>query len=199
MLDIAVITTLPEPVQRQMTVDEFIALADDDGVDRMLLQGQLWEKPMTKRNRWHAACEAAITYLLTVWLKSQPKPRGKVFSGEAGFILRGTPGSAVGIDVAYASHDVISRNDVNTRLIDGVPILAVEILSPNDKQDEVTSKVREYLDVGVALVWVVEPVFQTVTVYRPNERPRLFSGADILSGDPLMPGLQFTVDQIFED
>lgn len=182
-----------------MTVDEFIALPDDDGVDRMLIQGQLWEKPIAKRNRWHAACEAAISRLLGNWAMSQPKPRGKVFSGEAGFILRGTPGSAVGIDVAYASHDVISRNDINTRLIDGAPVLAVEILSPNDKQDEVTSKVREYLDVGVALVWVVEPVFQTVTVYRTNERPQLFSGTDILSGDPLMPGLQFKVDQIFED
>ena len=182
-----------------MTVHEFIALPDDDGVDRMLLQGQLWEKPMTKRNRWHAACEAAITYLLTSWLKSQSKPRGKVFSGEAGFILRGAPGSAVGIDVAYASHEVISRNAVDTRLIDGPPVLAVEILSPNDKQDEVTSTVREYLDVGVALVWVVEPVFKTVTVYRPNERPQLFSGTDVLSGDPLMPGLQITVNQIFED
>ncbi|HEY4259093.1 MAG TPA: Uma2 family endonuclease [Schlesneria sp.] len=193
------ITTLPEPVQRQMTVDEFIALPDDDGVDRMLLHGQLWEKPMTKRNRWHSACEAAIARLLGNWAALQPKPRGKVFSGEAGFILRGSPGSAVGIDVAYASHEIISRNDLNTRLIDGPPVLAVEILSPNDKQDEVTSKVREYLDVGVALVWVVEPVFQTVTVYRPNERPQLFSDADILSGDPLMPGLQITVNQIFED
>jgi Uma2 family endonuclease len=193
------ITTLPEPVQRQMTVDEFIALPDDDGVDRMLLQGQLWEKPMTMRDRWHSACEAAIAYLLGNWAMLQPKPRGKVFSGEAGFILRGTPGSAVGIDVAYASHEVISRNDIDTRLIDGPPVLAVEILSPNDKQDEVTSKVREYLDVGVALVWVVEPVFQTVTVYRPNERPQLFSGTDVLSGDPWMPGLQISVNQIFED
>jgi Uma2 family endonuclease len=141
-----------------MTVNEFIALPDDDGVDRMLLQGQLWEKPMVMRDRWHSACEASIAYLLGNWAVLQSKPRGKVFSGEAGFILRGTPGSAVGIDVAYASHDVISRNDLNTRLIDGPPVLAVEILSPHDKQDEVTSKVREYLDVGVALVWVVEPV-----------------------------------------
>eukprot|EP00475_Leptophrys_vorax_P011124 TRINITY_DN17663_c2_g1_i1.p1 TRINITY_DN17663_c2_g1~~TRINITY_DN17663_c2_g1_i1.p1 ORF type:complete len:155 (+),score=2.01 TRINITY_DN17663_c2_g1_i1:366-830(+) len=145
-----------------MTVAEFIALPDDDGVDRMLIQGQLWEKPMTERDRWHSGCQAAIAYLLGDWWKSQPRPRGKVLSGGAGFILQATLGSVVGIDVAYTSHEVISRNNIDNGLIDGPPVLAVEILSPNDKQDEVTSKVREYLDVGVALVWVVEPVFQTV-------------------------------------
>ena len=84
-------------------------------------------------------------------------------------------------------------------MIDGPPVLAVEILSPSDKQDEVIAKVREYLDVGVALVWIVEPVFQTVTVYRPNERPKMFSGSDVLSGHDQMPGFQTTVNQIFED
>ena len=193
------IATLPEPVTRPLTVEEFFSLPDDDGIERMLIQGRLWEKPMTKRNKWHSSCEAAIARLIGNWVMSQPKPRGKVFSGEAGFVLRGMPGSAVGIDVAYARHDVISRSEVDTRMIDGPPDLAVEILSPSDKQDEIIAKVREYLDVGVPLVWIVEPVFQTVTVYRPNERPQLFSGTDVLTGGIHMPGLEITVNEIFED
>lgn len=193
------VATLPEVAERLMTVDEFFALPDDDGVDRMLLRGRVWEKPMTKRNRWHSSTTTNIGAILRQWVLTQQKPRGCVYSGEAGFKLRGTPGSAVGIDVAYASHEVVSRCDVNTTMIDGPPVLAVEILSPSDKQDEVIAKVREYLDVGVALVWIVEPVFQTVTVYRPNERPKMFSGSDVLSGHDQMPGFQTTVNQIFED
>ena len=193
------ITTLPEAPQQLMTLDEFMVLADDEGVDRMLIQGRLWERPMTRRNRWHAACEAAIAGLLWSWLRSQPKPRGMVFSGEAGFVLRGTPASAVGIDVAYASYEVVSRSDHGTRMVDGPPILAVEILSPSDKQEEVLAKVREYLDVGVPLTWVVEPVFQTVTVYRPNDRPKLYSGTDVLTGENQMPGFSITVQDIFEN
>lgn len=181
-----------------MTVEEFFALPDDDGVDRMLIQGRLWEKPMTKRNRWRSSCEAAIARLIGNWVMSQSKPRGRVFSGEAGFILRGTPSSAVGIDVAYASHEVLSRSVAETRM-DGPPVLAVEILSPSDKQEEIIAKVREYLDVGVALVWIVEPEFKTVTVYRPGDRPKLYSGADKLSGGEQMPGFEITVNQIFED
>jgi len=182
-----------------MTLEEFFALPDDDGMERILIRGRLLEKPATKRNRWNSSCEAAIARLIGNWVVSQPKPRGKVFSGEAGFILRGTPGTSVGIDVAYASHEIVSRSDTTTRMIDGPPVLAVEILSPNDSQEEIITKVSEYLDVGVALVWIVEPMFQTVTVYRPNERPTLFSGSDVLTGTDQMPGFQITVNQIFED
>ena len=193
------IATLPEPVTRPLTVEEFFSLPDDDGVERMLIQGRLWEKPMTRRNRWHSWTETRIAFLLETWRLKQPKPRGTVFSGECGFALRHDPSTAVGIDVAYASPEVVQACDDSSRMVNGPPVLAVEILSPSDKQDEIIAKVREYLDVGVALVWIVEPVFQTVTVYRPNERPRLFSGTDVLTGGTQMLGLEITVNEIFED
>lgn len=193
------IATLPETAERLMTLDEFLPLLDDDRRDRMLIRGRLWEKAMTRRSRWHSSAEASLARLIGNWVKSQPKPRGRVYSGEGGFRLRRSPDSAVGIDVAYASHEVVERSEASTRLIDGPPVLAIEILSPSDKQAEITAKVREYLDVGVQLVWVVEPVFQTVTVYRPNERPRLFSGDDVLVGDPDLVGLKIIVAEIFED
>lgn len=76
---------------------------------------------------------------------------------------------------------------------------AVEFLSPSDKQEEITAKVNEDLDVGVAQVWLVETVFQTVTVYSPAVRPRLFAGSDPLSGGDSMRGFQITVNDIFAD
>jgi Uma2 family endonuclease len=193
------VATLTDAATPLMTAEEFFALPDNDSVDRMLIQGKLLEKPMTRRNRWHSSTEARIASLLDQWARRQPKPRGRVFSGEGGFVLRDSPSTAVGIDVAYASAEVVQACDDSTRMVNGPPVLAVEILSPNDKQEEIIGKVREYLDVGVALVWIVEPEFQTVTVYRPNDRPQLFTGADVLSGEPHMPDLQFTVNEIFED
>jgi Uma2 family endonuclease len=193
------LATLPEPTERLMTVEEFFELPENDGVDRMLIRGRLLENPATRRNRWHSSTEAAIAYLLNRWLRTQPKPRGRVYSGEGGFVLRDEPGSAVGIDVAYASHEVVSHSETTTRMVDGPPVLAVEILSPSDKQEEVIEKVREYLSVGVQLVWIVEPVFQTVTVYQPNARPEMFTGNEVLVGDPHMPGLSVVVSEIFED
>jgi Uma2 family endonuclease len=189
--------TATEASPRLMTAEEFLALPDD-GMDRMLIRGRLWERAMTRRNRWHSRVEAQIVYLLKRWRETLPRPRGQVYSGEAGFRLRRDPDTIVGIDVAYVSAEIAGRDPDDTMLIDGPPILAVEILSPNDNQEEIAAKVDSYLEAGVPLVWVVDPHFQTVTLYRPDGQPEMFSGNDELTGDPHMPGFRVAVSQIFE-
>lgn len=42
------------------------------------------------------------------------------------------------------------------RVIEQPPILAVEILSPEDRYAELTIKIRKYLDWGSAAVWVID-------------------------------------------
>jgi Uma2 family endonuclease len=44
------------------------------------------------------------------------------------------------------------------RIVTNPPYLCVEILSPEDSAVETIDKVREYLDFGVAWVWVIDPV-----------------------------------------
>ncbi len=181
-----------------MTIDEFLALPDD-GTERMLIRGVLWEKLMTRRNRHHAHTEARIAHVLIEWLHRQPEPRGDILSGEAGFILEHDPDSGVGIDVAYVSPEICARQaESETTMIDGPPVLAVEILSPNDTQKEVHAKIADYLASGVAIVWVVEPVFQTVTVYRPRQKTEFFTDDDELAAEPELPGFRARVNQFFE-
>jgi Uma2 family endonuclease len=117
--------------------------------------------------------------------------------GDAGFRLRSDPESTVGIDLAYISAELAAGTPDDAYLIDGVPSLAGEILSPSDEIEDILEKVQEYLDAGVALVWVLEPVFRTVTVYRPGVEPVLFSASQELSGDPPLPGFRVRVADIF--
>jgi len=102
-----------------------------------------------------------------------------------------------GIDVVYISAELAAREPEDTRVIDGIPILAVEILSPSNTIEEVTEKLREYLAVGVPLVWMVDPHFHTVTVYRPGAPPEMFNEAQQLSGEPHLPGFVVPVAKIF--
>jgi Uma2 family endonuclease len=152
---------------------------------------------VTRRSRSHSRVEARIAQLLGDWLDQQPTPRGEVYAGEVGCRLRGTPDSAVGIDVIYISAELAASQPAETRMIDGPPILAVEILSPNDTEEEVNEKVQEYLAVGVPLVWVVDPAFRTVTVYRPGAEPEMFNINQQLSGEPHLPGFVVPVAKIF--
>ena len=76
----------------------------------------------------------------------------------------------MGIDVAFVSAEV-AANEPDAPYFEGAPVLAVEILSPSDKQEEIDEKVELYLETGVAIVWVVNPRFRTVVVFR-RKQPR---------------------------
>jgi Uma2 family endonuclease len=180
-----------------MTTDELLAMPED-GVERELIRGQLWEKPMTRRNRPHSKVTITLGTFLHNWLMQQPKPRGEVLGGEAGFRIRRNPDSTVGIDVAYISAELAASTPPMARLVDGPPVLAVEILSPRDEYEQVTEKVKEYLDAGVALVWVVDPAFRTVQVYRREASPELFNDQQYLSAEPHLPGFRVAVADIFD-
>jgi Uma2 family endonuclease len=183
----------PSPM---MTLEEMLALPDD-GMERELIRGQLQERPMTKRNRWHSGVEARIAKVLGIWLDTQPEPHGEVVSGEAGFRLSSDPDSGVGIDVAYVSAEVASATPKKVAFFEGPPVLAVEILSPSDRQEEIDDKVALYLETGVLLVWVVSPRFRTVCVYRPGAAPELFNETHELTAEPHLPGFRVAVAKLF--
>ena len=174
-----------------MTVEEFLALPEN-GVHRELIQGRVREMGMTVRNRFHSRIEARIVQKLLNWLDQQSQPHGEVVCGEAGFRLKGTKESLVGIDVALVSHELIARTEKKEAMYDGPPILAVEILSPSDKHQDTVDTVATYLEVGT-IVWVIDPDFQTITVFRPGDRPRALNIEDELRADADLPGFRVRV------
>jgi Uma2 family endonuclease len=187
-----------------MTTADLLAMPDD-GVERWLIRGELREKypnpegpPMTIRNRFHSRVMTRASKLIDNWLDQQPEPRGSVLCGEAGVRLSRDPDSTVGIDVVYVSADVVARQGDDSSLIDGVPILAVEILSPSDTVEEMRDKVAEYLHAGVPLVWVIDPYDRMVRVYRPGTRPQFFDEAQELTGEPQLAGFRLPIALLFK-
>ncbi len=89
-----------------MTTAQLLAFLDD-GVERELIRGGLRERPMTRRNRLHAATEARIARILGNWLEHNSQVAGDVLSGEAGAILAQQPDTTVGIDVAVFSLETL--------------------------------------------------------------------------------------------
>ncbi len=178
-----------------ITTEQLLAMPQD-GMDRWLIRGELREKPMTVRNRWHSRIMARVTQFLSNWLDQQPEPRGAILCGEAGCRLRRDPDTTVGIDVVYISAELAARASDETSLIDGVSVLVVEILSPSDTQEEVDEKTDGYLHAGVALVWVIDPHDRTVTIYRPGSEPELVNVRQELSGEPHLPGFRVSVANI---
>lgn len=178
-----------------MTTEEMLALPEN-GMDRELIRGELREKPITRRNRRHSRVETRIAKVLDLWLDAQPEPRGEVVSGEVGFNLSRDPDSSVGIDVAYVSAEVTARHP-EASYFEGPPVLAVEILSPSDRQEEIDEKVALYLETGVALVWIVNPRFKTVTIFRAGADPAMVNERQELTAEPHLPGFRTAVAILF--
>jgi Uma2 family endonuclease len=179
-----------------MTTEELLALPKD-GMDRWLIRGQLREKPRNVHNRAHSRSMVRVGRFLDNWLDQQPEPRGQVLCGEAGMRLRRNPDTTVGIDVVYVSAEVAARLAQETTLIDGIPILVVEILSPSDTLQEIDEKIDDYLTAGVPLVWVINPHRRTVEILRPGAEPELVNVHQQLSGEPHLPGFHVSVAQPF--
>jgi Uma2 family endonuclease len=178
------------------TTEEMLALPEN-GVERWLVRGQLREKPMTYRNRCHSRIMARVTFLLEKWLEMQPEPRGQVLCGEAGIRLQRDPDTTFGVDAVYISAETAARQAEDTTIIDGIPVLVVEILSPSDTQEEINDKIDDYVRAGVPLVWIIDPRRRTVQVIRPQQEPELVNVRQELSGEPHLPGFRVAAAQLF--
>jgi Uma2 family endonuclease len=59
--------------------------------------------------------------------------------------------------------------------------------------------VSEYLNAGVALVWVVYPAKRDVALYRPvPESPIVLGATDTIMDLPELPGFRCSVAELFE-
>ena len=182
---------------RPLTTADLLAIPDD-GRRRWLIQGELREQEVTTRNRFHSITMAFLTGELYVWLRTRSEPKGVIVCGEAGVRLPGEPETTVGVDVAYVPPDVMVRQTDETTLIEGVPALIVEILSPTDKVEEIDEMIAAYQRAGVPLVWVVDPRDRTVTIYRLGKKPTFVNEDQELDGGDVLPGFRVPVARLFE-
>lgn len=183
-----------------LTTEDLLALPEDAGVERYLIDGQLRElrgNDVTVRNRLHGELTANVSYIIKQWITSKPSSTGKVYSGEVGVILARNPDTTVGVDVAYFDEATVAKQTDESSMIVGVPVLAVEILSPSDTVGAVREKVGKYLQCGVKFVWTVDPYERTVRVYQPDSQAQTLDEASEFCGDPQLPGLRVKISELF--
>jgi Uma2 family endonuclease len=178
-----------------MTVDEFWEFVNrPENADRLfeLRHGQVIE--LSRPKTPHGIVTSNVTTDLTNYARRVRK--GFVTSNDAGVVLAEHPGTVVGPDVAYFV-GVRRFREVVPKWSDVPPILAVEVLSPNDKPSEVNEKVEDYLRNGVKVVWLVDYESERVTVYKPDRAHTVLKAAAELSGGDELPGFSCKVGDFF--
>lgn len=131
-----------------------------------------------------------LTHQLLNW--NDRDAGGVVFDCSAGFWL---PNKALrSPDAAWVRRerwDALSRDD-REKFAPLAPDFVVELRSRTDRLAHLRAKMQEYVENGVRLAWLIDPVERRVEVYRPGQTPLVLDAPAAVAGDPELLG--FTLD-----
>jgi Uma2 family endonuclease len=122
---------------------------------------------------------------------------GQLSGAETGFHIAHDPDTVRAPDVAFVAAERLPSPEPKG-FFPGPPDLAVEVVSPDDRDSQVQAKVQNWLDAGCRVVWLVDPRRQTVQVFQSRSDARVLGLSDTLSGEPLLPGFSLAVAEIFK-
>ena len=77
------------------------------------------------------------------------------------------------------------------------PDFVVELRSPSDRLSMLQDKMVEYLDNGIQLGWLIDPLDKRVYIYRPGQPVEASENPATLSGGSVLRGFVFEVREIW--
>ena len=175
-----------KPIKTEMTLDEFLE-CDLDKYEYMM--GELIPMPPTTGE--HGDISSNIQWYLQTYVRRNQI--GRVYTSDTGFRV----GERVLMpDIAFISTQKLP--DDRSGIFQIPPELAIEVVSPTDSLSKVAEKALAYLEAGTRLVWVIEPVAQTVTVFRSKTNIKTLTQNDTLTGEDVVEGFSCPVAELFE-
>ena len=175
-----------------MTAEEFAALPEPlNGSQQELVKGEVVIMPPPQAR--HGILCSRIDRRLGIYVEENNL--GWTTSNDTGVILERDPDTVRGPDVAFWS--IARQPELPAGYFEIPPDIAVEVLSPTDRRRDVREKIREYITLGVRLVWLIDPETRTVTVYPGTIRGTELDESDTLDGGEVLPGFTVPVSYLF--
>nr|WP_310572016.1 Uma2 family endonuclease [Gemmatimonas sp.] len=125
--------------------------------------------------------------------------RRRVLMGDPGVWLARDPDTVRAPDLAFVSRDRLVDGAVPDGFLTVIPDLAVEIRSPTDRTGALLQKVGQWLDAGVAMVWVIDPVRRHAQCYAADGTIALVGEHDAIDGGAVLPGLRIPLASLWSD
>ena len=177
---------------RRLTLEEFLKLPEVKPALELEPDGTVTQK-LSPKGR-HSALQEGLCRLINAF--AMPQRLAQAFPE-----LRTIFGGA-----AYVPDVAVYRWERIPRTADGEVVddftdprdIAVEIVSP---EQSVTSLVRKcvwYVDNGVQISSLVDPDDRSVVLFRSSATPRALRGEEPIDLSNVVPGLELTVQRLFE-
>jgi Uma2 family endonuclease len=178
---------LPSSIALYVSQEQFAALAaaNRDLKLERTATGELIVNPPTG---WETGgYNWSISGELYLWWRNSGEP-GKAFDSSTGFILPN--GATRSPDASWVSRErwqALTPEQKGT-FANICPDFVVELRSSSDRVESLQAKMREYIDNGARLGWLIDPQHRQVDIYRPGlavqvlENPTELSGEEVLLG-----------------
>lgn len=181
----------------RVTPEQFDELAESNTEARLELTEQGELITMSPTGGTAGRKNASLTTQLTIW--ATQNENGVVFDSSTIFVLPN--GARRSPDVAWVKWE--RWDALMPEQQDGFPPLApdfvIELVSPSDlknqRYQELQEKMKEYLDNGARLGWLIEPKARKVEIYRQSST-EILQSPKTLSGEDILPGFVLDLDPI---
>ena len=187
-------TTL-QTATKELTAEEFYSWANcPENWDKVceLEEGVIVE--MSRPGKRHGLVCANVCGVLRNYVIS--RGRGYIRSKDTGIIVLRNPDTVRGPDVLLFD-DATDVDEVEEKYGETPPLLAVEVLSPNDTHGVIMPRVIQLRSFGVKLVWVIDPDARTVIVHG-HGGDRAVKDDQELTGNGILEGFACRVAEFFD-
>ena len=202
------------PVPFSLDISSILALLpNDDALDDWFLRftadnedlgyqfeidrnGRLWA--MASEGRSGSQRQFNLQYDLQSW--SDTGPGGEVVTGNE-LVLMSWPGRRAA-DAGWLSPEQLAQmlpvgQDPHGLAV--APHFVAEIVSLSNSLESQQDKMEEWITLGIALGWLIDPFLRQVHIYRPGVATEVLDDPETVGGDPELPGFIFNVrSRIFD-
>ena len=137
-----------------------------------------------------------LNFQIATWAKETGN--GVCFSAFTGFTL---PNGAVrASDFAWLSSEKWNKlkDEEKEKFASVCPDFIVEIKGWHEDLKTLQDKMKEYIENGASLGWLIDSKKQTVYVYCPNEEVGILENPTEVSGEPLLQSFTLILKEIWE-
>ncbi|MGH3089408.1 MAG: Uma2 family endonuclease [Rubrobacteraceae bacterium] len=137
-----------------------------------------------------------LTAELSIWTRRDGTGVG--FDSSTGFILPN--GALRAPDASWVKRERLSSLTAGQKekFLPLCPDFAIELRSPSDSLSKVEEKMREYIENGAKLGWLLDPVERKAHIYKSDGSVEVIENPESLSGDPELPGFTLTLKPVWE-
>jgi len=120
--------------------------------------------------------------------------RGTATDSSGGFVL--PSGARRSPDAAWTLNSRLPQNLKGYWHLS--PDFVIELRSDTDKLDPLRAKMREWIENGTQLAWLIDPERRVVEVYRPGHQPEIHENPTRIAGEGLVAGFELDLRRIWD-